>query len=725
MPSAPVTAKLAIPLPSEGANSLGYWSTQIEQAKEAIKKTRETFGWNVNTERYVGKFHRTAPTKHRVDLPKDFSYTEQKMALLFFQTPEVVLTAARPDVTADTALLAQSVLNELVGPDQLNAKQTIDEILKDVLVPAGIGIGVIGYDAFVDPQQPTVQMEVGQEPALDASGTPVLEPVIDPMSGLPAFDPTTGMPQMRQTMQPIYEDVPNILREQYSFARVSPVDFLYPASFRGSDWQKAPWIGYKFRLSPHVASQLYGLTPEQARDLGQGAIQPDMDQSLAPDRSIQKLEGVDGVVIWYRAIEVDATVGDPERIRRLVLLNGQTPITHDDSPFQTINEGRVIEGLKGYPIFPLVLRTVPDSPLPPSDCAMSRVLVDELSEGRTQMLQQRDRNVSLRGVNIDKIAPVEAQKLLNPGIQELIQFSGLDPGEMPIFGLAQSSFPDENFTFNNIGDRDVQECWAISANQLGVSQTAGRTATEISGMAAATESRMEAERIRVLRWWTSVAQGLFTLVQRYAPDPQIARIQTPDGQVVEQQMGEPLFVQVLGPEGAQRLTAWTKQDIQGQFAFHVRPDSSRRIDQAAERKFRVDVFNLLGNDPTLNRQELIRWMAPTLGLDPEKLFLPPQPPKEPEPRISLSLSVSAQDLANPLIAPTVIPILQAQGLLPKDVPMPAPGGGPASGEAVPGSPSPAQPPLAQAQGRIPPVNQHQADLTGALPGAGAATSRPS
>jgi hypothetical protein len=694
MPQAAPTPALAIPLPKDGSGSIGHWTTQIEQAKKNLEQIRRKYKWNVNVERYtLSRETIELRSGTAVLLPKDYSYTEQKLALLFYQTPEVVLTAARPDVTADTAGLMQAVLNDLVGPSKLNAKATVDEILRDILVPAGVGIAKIGYEAFVDPEQPTVPMQVGEEPALDETGQPLMQPM-----GAPTLDPLTGAlmpPPMHPVMQPIYEDVPNIIRERKFLERVSPVDFLSPANFRGSDWVKPSWLATRCRVPSTVATQVYGIDAEMLRAYRHANGTPPTDNdSLSPDKTTQVFDGVEVIDLWYRAIDVDPTVGDPDLIRWLVLLEGTTPIKHQNSPYQDIDQGRVVGGLRRFPIYPLTLRYVPDSPFPPSDCAMSRVIVDELSKGRTQMIEQRDRNVPLRTIAIDKLTPDAKDRVLRGQTQELIPVEGLQAGEKVIDSVQTASFPDENFNFNNYGERDLQECWALSSQNLGQTGTSGRTATELSIANAATDTRMESERIRVLSWWTQIVEGLGVLVQRYDDTPQ--------------------YVNVLGPDGASRLVQWTRQDIQGEYAFHIRPDSARRVDQAAERKFRVDVFNLLANDPTLNRQELIRWMAPTLGLDPEKLFKPPEPPKGPEPpKVSMSFAVKPEDLINPL----VVQILQAQGIVPPaQTPAPAQSGPPPTG---------AQPPIGQSAGRIPPVNQHAADQTGRLDGNGSATSRPS
>ncbi len=101
----------------------------------------------------------------------------------------------------------------------------------DVLCPSGIGISKIGYECAVDPQQREV---------------PVMNPA---MPGMPAIDPQTNAPVMQ----------PNIVRESYFWQRVPPKMFLYPATFIGSDFDTASWLGFAYDLDKVVAERIFEL----------------------------------------------------------------------------------------------------------------------------------------------------------------------------------------------------------------------------------------------------------------------------------------------------------------------------------------------------------------------------------------------------------------------------------------------------------------------------------
>lgn len=672
-----------IPFPAQGPGSLGDWKSKIELSKKAMKDIADNFNWTKNVERYVAKGLRANPDDNTIILPKDYSYTEQKKPMLFYQLPEVMLSPARPDVTSETAQLFAAVLNHKTSAKDMNCKPATDECITDALVPAGIGVLKLGYEAFVHPVNKTKPQKVGQQP------------VIDPLTGQQQIGPM-GQP----VLEDVIVDVPNVIRERYFGERVSPVDFFWDSSFRGSDWAKCSWKAIRFRMSAPMAKTLWGFDDKKAEKYANEGKQPDATESLAPMRTTQTFGGVEGIECWYHAIDIDPECGDPDHIRYFVWLEGMPePIIHQDSPYQDIEDGVVVRGLRRDPIFPLTLRYVSDFPVPPSDCSQSRMIVDELSLGRTQMLQQRDRNLPLRGMDISKFSPDSRQKLIDARIQEVIPFDGVTAGENPLFGLAQSAFPQENFNFNNYGERDLQEAWALSGPNLGVTNVSGRTATELSMAEKGTETRMGSEQTRVLAWWVDFVAGLAALVQKFATETE--------------------YVQVLGPDGAMKLVAWNRQSIEGEFAFDTKPDSAKRIDQAAERKFRLDVYNLLRNDPLINQYELDRWMMPSLGMNPDKMVTQPKEPQPEPPRVSIT--ISGEDL-NPF-APQytqVQAVLAARGIQLPPAMSTQPMGASAAG--APGGM--AQPPHPGAPAAVAPLNKHAIDQTGTLPGGGSQQQRP-
>lgn len=603
-----------LPLPAEGPGSLSAWVAAIN-TDETLRKKKEPL-WKENIRRYkadkgptLGKFGIAG--RETISVNIDYANTEQKKALLFFQSPELQLNAKRVD-DVQAAPLAQAVINYTLSHD-IDVLATVDQVLTDLICPAGLGVSVIGYEAY--------------------TGEPITEPVIGP-DGQPVIDPATGQPQV--------QTIPNILHEAYFWERETPAKVLIPASFTGSDYDKAPYLGREILMDKDRFKARYGVDPS-------GSATNQDDNRLVTDPDAQATRNMVRVYeIWYRSHLFRDDVSDPERFTQLILAKGTgrgqaaQVIVHRDSPYQVVDgRGKFIRGMKGNPIHILTLRYVSDDPYPPSDCSMSRNQVDELSLSRSQMVQQRRRNLPLRWVNtaLDPAAKQTVERLEKGEIQGIIPLNG--DGSQIIGSVQQSGFPRENFTFQDIIERDIAREWALGANQNGTPTDAG-TATEAQIMQQNTDSRLAAERAKVLRWYVKGAEKVFALMQLFSDDEQ--------------------FVPVIGQDGSEILKAWNKTAINGLFRFEARPDSTIRMDASQERELFLRLYNLAANDPNFNRIELDRMMAQKFHLDPGRVVVQ-QPPQPPPDKPKVSVSVTGADL-NPTLPqfPAVEELLKANGV---------------------------------------------------------------
>lgn len=586
-----------LPLPVDGRGSLGYWTSQVEQAQANIRNIASSRDWDANLQSYLGRGDRKKWGKNTTLVRKDYSLTEIKKAMLFYQLPDVAATAKKPEYEP-AAPLVGAVVNQYLSPEYTHAMAMVDEVLMDLLCPAGIGVSKIGYESFVDPNLREV-------------------PVVNPL------DPT--MPALDELGQPIMQ--PNVIRECYYWNRIPPKMFLYDPTFIGSDFDRAGWIGFKYRVSKAVAESVLELTKEQ---IGAGSTIDLTKDLLASDvtRSEQQSSANDDVSLYelyYYAMQVDPMVGDPKIVRQLVLLEGKedAPIIHRDCPYQTIEDGKMVAGMHGYPVHVFTLRYVSDQAIPPSDCSVSRDQVDELSRGRTQMIDQRDRAVPITLIDLDRLPKDSQNKILKGEVQELIPVSGMDGSNPPAMALQRGQWPRENFAFNDIVGRDIAEAWSLGANQQGVDTDTKRTATELSIMQSGTDTRMDKERALFLRRFAAGCQKLLALIQMFADDQDFARVADQSGQLI--------------------LQAWDKTAIAGEFGITLAPDSSQRIDAAVEKKRALELFTTFGNDPLVNQVELRKQVFRKLGFDPAKLVMPPQP-KPPE-RPQISASFKGEDLS--------------------------------------------------------------------------------
>lgn len=585
-----------LPLPVTGPGSMESWRNQITLATQNIQSIASERNWDDNLKAYLGKGDRKRYGKNTTIIRKDYSLTEIKKALLCYQTPEVSATAKKPEFEP-AAPLVGAVMNDYLSPERTNAQAMIDEVLMDLLVPSGIGVSKIGYEAFGNPEQPEI-------------------PVPNPMN--------PEMPAIDEMGQPITQ--PNIVRESYFWNRIPPKMFLYPPTFTGSDFDKASWVGFKYAVSKTAAKRTFNLTDEDLQsgtlDLNKDLLASDVSRASAQS---DQSNTVTLHEIWYRASDVDETVGDPEIVRQLVMLEGKegAPLIHRDSPYQEIQDGKMAAGMKGYPIHVFSLRYVSDQAIPPSDCSVSRDQIDELSKGRTQMIDQRDRAIPITLIDLQRLPKETQDKILKGEVQELIPVNGMDASNPPAFGLQRAQWPSENFEFNSVINRDIGETWSLGQNQLGLDTDTKRTATELSLMQGGTDTRMEKERARFLRQFAIGCQKLLSLIQMFATDQDWARIADEQGQMI--------------------LKAWDKTAIAGDFLITLAPDSSQRVDGAAEKKRAVDIFQMFGNDPLTNQVELRKITWRKLGMDANRLVLQPQPKAPEKPQVSMSLK--GEDLA--------------------------------------------------------------------------------
>lgn len=660
--AAPVNPRVTLPIPLEGDGSLAWWKAQAQAAKDKRQPFEDE--WRQNVSRYQRKYLKADPTSDTVIVPLDYSYVEQKKAQLFVHMPEIQLTPKKPGAEQITPLF-QAVLKHELGPYGVDAEVAMRECLFDMLCPSGIGACKIGYEQLIKQ---------------------VAAPVNDPM-GMPVVDPMTGAPMTQMVPVPVWE--------RYFMERFSPIHLLIPASFVGSKYDRAPWLGRTFEMDPSSAVRAFGPIAEQAKASAPADTQESLNlresESSKKDRTSKVVCGCE---IYYYASLLDPEA-HPELVYEIVWLEGiEEPVVHRPTPNQVLGENGRVVGMKGFPLHVGALRSVSDGAYPMSDCAMSRPQVDEISRGRTQMIQQRNRSLPLRWFNATALSPEQVDRIQRGDIQGLIPVDG--DGSQLLGQVATAQFPRENFSFDEIGKRDIDRAWGFGDNQQGIQTESARTATETANIQANTNVRMQSDRARFLEFVVGAAEKLAALLQRYADEPD--------------------FVEVIGPDGTRTLTAWDRTKIAGEFLFAAKPDSTIRQDAAADRKEALDRYQLMANDPNVNRQELLKDLILKSNQDPAKLLTAPPPPTPDLPKVSLSFSGEDFNPLTPGYA-GVYAVLKASGI---ELPPPLTAPGPMS--IPPGSASDHPGAVAGVE----PLSKHQQDETGQLPGGGsmAAQGRP-
>lgn len=626
-------APARVTLPREGTGSAEWWSGQLDWAAEV--RSKKLPDWRKSLNAYRDEL--TPPSVDAIRVNIEYEKTEQKRGQLFFRNPELRLRAhprtlrdaAQPDPTNNgqprdlrkAVRIFREVLQRLAGPKGVDTKTLMDQLIFDGLCPAGHWGCKVGYERFEDGQIP---IKVGEEP-------------------IPGGQPGAILGLGAQPMQPVYQPAPNVIFERYFASRISPARLLIPPDFMDGDYSRdADWLGHEFFIDAADAKKKGWRIPTDLK--GSDSVD-DQDRLIALEQHGSRKQQLKCREVFCYASRVYGDVTHPLKIRRLVFVSGvDEPVVIEDSKDQKWDErGRLVGGITTLPIKVGALRSISDSPYPPSDCRISRRQSDELSEFRTQQVRHRKKSRPMRWIDIDQVVDEKVKHAIKHGEEY---------GDIPVSGdgsklmgeIARAQYPRENTAFIDYLMADVDRQWALGANQQGVSAKGGTTATEVSAIQQATQTRLSSEQGAVTRFWLSIMEHLAQLVQLYAERED--------------------YVELTGEAGAQAIEAWDKSTVRGEFLFDVVPDSSSQPDAAADRDLALNLYNLLANDPHINREELVRRTLEAYGGDPDQLIKPqePPPPQQPEPP-RVSISIKGEDL-NPLMPQyaNILQLLQANGM---------------------------------------------------------------
>lgn len=648
-----------LPLSKE---DLTFWRTEIERADKLRSDTIQAWDATGNLERYTPKSVLTSDggsVAADVNVAKDFSDVERKNAALFHSTPQIALV---PDPGTDPGplLLHQELLNTILGEDYMDVLETVSPTIQDCLVAIQPCPTEIGYDSVIE----HVEQQV---------------PVLDPVTQQPQLDSMTGQPVM-QTQQ-----VPVVVWEEIFWRRISPKAQLMPVTLRDTKYDRAPWIGYRWRRPISQVKRKYQL-PDNWSAADSSTNTPYFEPLTNQGQSSEPM--CSGVKLWYRAYLRDQKVTHPEVVRELELLDSyDVPLVHRNTPYQDISpkDGRLTpDSIIGYPDHPLALRDLTDSAYVAADCTITAPLTRELNKFRKTVVQRRDGSKLRFVYDAAKLNPEVRQKIEQGDDPMMIPVEpgALDAGANAIMQQVPSlELGRESYLGQDIIERDRAQILGINANQVGAVAGSGKTATEVSDVQRNADARFDREMRRAVRWYLKGVQKVSALVLRY---------------------GDRLAVDILGPE---RATLWAQAKQAGaisKFKFKTVADSGGYIDIEARKRSDLQLYNMTAKDPSLNRQVVQARLATDFGLAPSE-WIVTQPPEQKPEAPTLSIAVKPEDLdpALPSYVGTYA-ILTAGGV--KNLPPPT------YVAAPPPQPNaPEHGGMAELQPRL---NQHQLDQTG-------------
>jgi hypothetical protein len=528
------------------------WHSRIKRART---KQALYHGWWEEALKSYSPQVSEQPEKYqsRVRTNRSFTTVERKRADLFYQRPELtvaespLLEELPEGIGAVVASTHGTILNEKIGLDGVNVKRLASNVIFDYEI-CGCGWSEVGYRAYT-------------------KDTPTVVPVTDAM-GQPVLDPMTGQPQTQPDVVPV------VIKSECFWEHFSPKQALIPAEFRSTDFDQAPWLGRDFSMSLLDAKRLFNLPADfKGSSTRDNANDMHFDYGDGDNTPMQSV--VTGTRIHYKSSQFREDIVHPDHLTELVLIDGiKDPVKHEDCPLQTFDDqGRLTpDSLVGFPMHPLVIRSVTDTSYVMSDIAIALPLVNELDISREQGIKQRAINLLKWFFNTDTLPKDALDKAVNAPHGGMIGLPGtaFNSGD-PIKQLPVGHMAAEDYGIIDIISHDLDRTHAIDANASGTNAPGSITATESSIRQANVNVTMGHQQGFVADWFVQGATKFSTILQRYLSVDDAAAIVGRDKAGLWDQM---------------------RHTLPTRFAFTMTPDSSLRNDTPLDRKQHMDAYTM-------------------------------------------------------------------------------------------------------------------------------------
>lgn len=625
-----------------GEDEIKEWFARIKRSRDR-RKTREE-KWDILIKDYLPTVSASGKAE---DVKMNLHYRDVsvKMAALFYQRPDLILTNKDPGPASNTfpspvppgsmpgqpppppvkmedlISIKQAVLNDKL--DDIDVEELMDEVNFDLTAWADIAAIKVGYrcitKAIQQPkliQDPTAPAMQPQQPGSVLGLAPQAPPPL-------VKDPTGAM-----------ESVSVDLFSEFYMRRVSPKKLLLDDSLYSSRVDKdSTWIGYEFFMSPARAQKKpeeggLGLTEEQCSNTSADDARAKYDEDTSAENTNQLIHGYE-VFCFSSAFGGDNP--HPKAINQLILIEGieDKPIAwrpHPDQDFD--DQGRLTkDSIDALPILTLTLRPLADSPYSPSDAAFTNSHIKQISTWRRQSILLRDSAVGRYAFDKGAFDTGEIDQLKNGTIGEFI---GIEDGKMAngldkiIAPLAQAHMTQDDYRGMELLKRDHDEMLGIGATQSGTPESTVQTATQIAQMSTALAARNKKEQGKVIKLYIKAIRMLDQLLMRYATEPD--------------------YVLVGGDEAARKPMLWNNKLISGRYLYEISPDSQMQLDTEMDFRLLLQFYNLTAGDPLANRPYMLKRLARMRRLDPAKVVLPPPPPQPSIVRPNVSVTLKGEDI---------------------------------------------------------------------------------
>lgn len=575
------------------------WKGRIDRA-QARKKDIAVW-WDAAMKEYAPRFDEQPDTyRLRVRTNRPFSIVERKIGDLFYQRPDVSvapsplleeLAVTNPAFSA-LPTVHSHILNEKLGLDGVDAVGLMSTALFDKEL-CGAGWTDMGYESYTKPMPQTVT-----DP--DTPGP------IDPMTGQPTVIP--GAERIEVV------DVP--VKSNCYWENVSPKAVLIPTECRGTDYDKqAAWLGLRFTISLNEAKRKWGAKiPENFKPSGpkQGEDYFDHGGNASPSGTTDLCAGTR---IWYKSSLFRDDIIHPDHLTLLIFLDGiKDPVDEKDSPHQEFDaQGRLTpDSLIGFPLHPIVVRKLTDSPYIMSDVGVIMPQTQEMDVFREQCVEQRRINLTRFAHNTDEITNDELKAAMNApqGGSIGLPAKAFSSGRLPLRPFEIAPIPPDDWAFNATQENDLSQTMGIDATAQGVAAGGSETATKTGVLQNNRNVRAGKEANTVAACYIKGVTKFSTLIQRYLTPEDAAAI--------------------VGQQRAMLWDAWRKE-IPTRLAFTMLPDSQLRNDTPLDRKQFMDTMTYAANDPNINRRYMWQEYFRKCHIDETRALLPPEQVPQPKP----------------------------------------------------------------------------------------------
>jgi len=592
---------------------IDYFKNQIQVAKSH----RRTFSseWKRSVDLRLGRIAQINTNGYPItdgddlqtEINPDWYLTKTKTANLYSQTPRVQLTHENKMYLPAIAPFSKA-LNYEIGEKRANLGVPMEEVLNDVVNASGIGAIFVGYAArFVDDEIPSIDLSPyspEQQAELKAA----------------------GMVQMLPTKR--------LTSYRFFGTRVSPTDLLWPAAFKGSNFNDADWIGHTDMMGWANAKTEFKLNDTDREKAVSGEQQDTQDDLRAqPEKGqLTAFETVKYDEIFYWRYRVDPAEPNFKAIWRMVFVHGleaKGPVVDEPWYGQKAVDGTYdLVGATKYPIQVLTLTYITDNPVPPSDSAAARPQVNDLRRSRQQYFQNRMRSRPVRWFDVNRVDRVIQDSLMRGDWQGFVPTNGT--GDRAIGEIARAAYPPEDMSFDRQTQSDMQAMWMVSSTQLASMSTGEKTAAEVETVQANFNTRIGQERALVQKFFLNSVEVLAGLMALYSDFPSLTE-----------------------EERTTMLKAWDGQQVLTDLAFSVRPDSTVMLD-SNQRVEKLNRFlNMTAQSGVVNIEPVIMEMAELSGLDPADVMKKPVEPPPAPATVSFRFT-GKEDLQNPFVVALLV-----------------------------------------------------------------------